>query len=154
MSKAFTSEENDEAPIAGRAVERAARGALRPITPEGYARLQQQLSQLVEQGALKPDADASLKHRAALLEATLESVSSVERVVDGTARLGSVVAVDEAGAGRRVYTLVGPDEVDVRAGRVSALSPLGAALLGKRAGDEVEVERPKGTVLLAVLHVD
>lgn len=154
MSKAFTSEENDEAPVAGRAVERAGRGAQRPITPEGYARLQQQLSQLVEQGALKPQADASLQHRAALVQAALDSVAPVERVVDGTARLGSVVAVDEEGAGRRVYTLVGPDEVEVREGRVSALSPLGAALLGKRAGDAVEVERPKGTVLLTVLEVE
>ena len=43
-----------------------------------------------------------------------------------------------------VYTLVYPDEADIEAGRVSAISPLGRALLGRRAGEEIEVVAPMG----------
>ena len=39
-----------------------------------------------------------------------------------------------------------PDEADPTHGAVSVESPLGRALLGKSAGDDVTVERPRGTV--------
>jgi len=44
------------------------------------------------------------------------------------------------------YRLVTPDEADPTHGAVSVESPLGRALLGKSAGDDVTVERPRGTV--------
>lgn len=43
-----------------------------------------------------------------------------------------------------VYTLVYPEQVNVEMGRVSALSPLGRAALGRRVGDEIEIEAPMG----------
>jgi transcription elongation factor GreA len=46
----------------------------------------------------------------------------------------------------RVYRIVGDDEADVKAGRISYQSPIARALIGKREGDEVAVQTPSGTV--------
>ena len=46
----------------------------------------------------------------------------------------------------RVYRIVGDDEADVKAGRISYQSPISRALIGKRVGDEVAVQTPSGTV--------
>lgn len=46
----------------------------------------------------------------------------------------------------RVYRIVGDDEADVKAGRISYQSPIARALIGKRVGDEVAVQTPSGTV--------
>jgi len=48
---------------------------------------------------------------------------------------------------------VGPDEFDVAAGRISIDAPLGRALLGRREGDEIAVERPKGRVIFTVIGI-
>ncbi len=42
------------------------------------------------------------------------------------------------------YQLVGPDESNIQKGRISILSPLGKALLGKTPGEEIKVETPGG----------
>jgi transcription elongation factor GreA len=42
------------------------------------------------------------------------------------------------------YQLVGPDESDVENGRISIVSPLGRAILGRKPGDELMVEVPGG----------
>lgn len=59
---------------------------------------------------------------------------------------------DEEGRSHR-YRLVGPDEFDAKAGRISVDSPVGRALMGKRLGDEVSVRRPKGELLYTVLEI-
>jgi transcription elongation factor GreB len=72
---------------------------------------------------------------------------------DGVVRFGAWVSLlgDD---GRSVeYQIVGPDEFDVDAGRISMDSPLGSALLGKIAGDEVAVQRPKGDAVFEITGV-
>jgi transcription elongation factor GreB len=59
---------------------------------------------------------------------------------------------DEAGA-RSVYVIVGEDEIDTAGGRISWRSPVGRALLGKRAGEVVVVRRPAGETELEILAV-
>ncbi len=60
--------------------------------------------------------------------------------------LGSLVRLTSLESGRVVeYTLVSQNEVDASAGRISAASPVGQALLGCGIGDEVEVTAPSGT---------
>jgi len=51
------------------------------------------------------------------------------------------------------YQVVEPDAADAGARRISAESPLGRALLGKRAGDEVTVERPRGDAQYIIASV-
>jgi transcription elongation GreA/GreB family factor len=65
---------------------------------------------------------------------------------EGKARLGARVKVSDEGGHEAEYRLVTPDEADPTHGAVSVESPLGRALLGKSAGDDVVVERPRGPV--------
>jgi transcription elongation factor GreB len=58
----------------------------------------------------------------------------------------TVSLVNQEDESKTTYTLVGPDETDVKLGRISVDSPVGLALLGKRPGDVVTVKRPKGEV--------
>jgi transcription elongation factor GreB len=51
------------------------------------------------------------------------------------------------------YQLVGPDETDLRSGKISVDSPVGKALLGKREGDLVTVVRPMGEVDFLLTHI-
>ena len=83
--------------------------------------------------------------RIAELEAVLRNHVIIEEVGgDGSARLGSrVVIADEYGEAE--YQIVGPQEADPRAGRISTQSPVGRALLGARAGERVSVVTPEGT---------
>src|SRR5512138_3732363 len=63
---------------------------------------------------------------------------------DGIVRFGAWVELVDGDGQRVEYRIVGPDEIDASAGRISMDSPLGSALLGKCHGDEVAVRRPKG----------
>ena len=51
------------------------------------------------------------------------------------------------------YSIVGSNEVDALANKISDMSPIGKALIGKRAGDEVTVEAPGGLIHLRVVEV-
>jgi transcription elongation factor GreB len=60
---------------------------------------------------------------------------------------------DEEGATVR-YRLVGPDEFDAKAGRISVDSPVGRALMGQTLGADVSVKRPKGDAIYTILSID
>lgn len=71
----------------------------------------------------------------------------------GAVRAGAFVTLlDEAG-GHAEYQIVEPEAADAAARRISAESPLGRALLGKRAGDDVVVERPRGAAKYEIVSV-
>jgi transcription elongation factor GreA len=58
---------------------------------------------------------------------------------------GSTVTVADEESGREdTWTLVGPTEANVADGKLSAESPVAKALMGRRAGDEFEVQTPRG----------
>lgn len=148
------------------------------ITPAGLRRLERQLLELSGPGrhalaqrlrdarATMSDTHegpeyADLLQEADLLEgriAELMARIAELRVVDvrrrprGLVTIGSEVVVDLGGELRR-FTVVGSDEADVLAGRISTQSPLGAALLGHRSGDPVEWEAPSGTERGRVVRV-
>lgn len=66
--------------------------------------------------------------------------------------LGSTVKV--AGPiGEVVYDLVGSNESNPMEGKISDQSPIGASLIGKRAGDAVQVETPGGMIEMTILEV-
>jgi transcription elongation factor GreA len=65
---------------------------------------------------------------------------------------GAVVSVKNVATGKVMeYTLVGPEDVDVAAGRISSASPIGKSLMGRKPGDIVEAQIPKGTIKLQIL---
>src|SRR5690606_28798217 len=56
----------------------------------------------------------------------------------------TVVLVDEDTEEEKTYQIVGDQESDVKAGRISISSPIARALIGKEVGDEIEVNAPGG----------
>lgn len=66
----------------------------------------------------------------------------------GLVTVGSTVRLAKEGDKTKsyMYMIVGSEEADMTQGKVSNLSPLGAALLGHKEGDSVKVSTPKGTV--------
>jgi len=75
-----------------------------------------------------------------------------QQVGNDMVHLGSTVEVEEDGD-RATYTIVGTAEENIAAGRLSNASPVGRALLGARAGDQVVVQLPGGPVSYRVVRV-
>ena len=73
---------------------------------------------------------------------------------DGRVHFGMFVTVEDGEGEEHRWQLVGSDEWDVNEGKISVLSPIGKALLGKEVGDDVEVRRPKGDLELTILAVE
>jgi transcription elongation factor GreB len=63
---------------------------------------------------------------------------------------GAIVDVEDEDGGHRTYRIVGPDEANPGQGCVSFQSPLGRALLKKKIGDVVTVQRPAGEIELQI----
>jgi transcription elongation factor GreA len=73
---------------------------------------------------------------------------------DGRARIGATVTV-EVGGRTKTYAITGGQESDPAQGRISHVSPLGQALIGRRAGDTVTVKGPTGAEIeYKVMHVE
>ena len=72
----------------------------------------------------------------------------------GTVSLGSKVDfIDDETGELNTYEIVGTTEADVEAGRISNESPIGNALLGRKAGDKVNVTVPVGVISITVKKV-
>lgn len=71
---------------------------------------------------------------------------------EGGIRVGSKVVVEVRGK-EKAYEIVGSNEVDLAAGRISNESPIGSALLGHKKGDDVNVETPGGTNTYKIVDV-
>jgi transcription elongation factor GreB len=68
-------------------------------------------------------------------------------------RFGAWVRLEDEDGKVVEYRIVGSDEIDLGRRLISIDSPVARALLGKREGDEVIVNRPKGEITFAVLAV-
>lgn len=101
------------------------------------------------------------KNEQSLLEGRILTLGAMLRnavlIEEGARQVGVVgvgVSVRVDGPdGDETYAIVGPAEADPLQGRISNESPLGRALLGHRAGDEVEWSSPMGTSRLKILAV-
>jgi transcription elongation factor GreA len=85
-----------------------------------------------------------LDGRVQTIEAMLRNAKVMETTVGDVIGLGSTVTIRDE-FGESTYVIVGPVEADVAAGRISMVSPLGAALMGRTVGDEVSFSSPGGT---------
>ena len=73
----------------------------------------------------------------------------------GTVTLGSVVKVRDLDEGYEdEYTIVGSQEADPMAGRVSDDSPFGRGLYGHVAGDKIDVDAPAGVLHFEIISVE
>jgi transcription elongation factor GreB len=149
VSKAFT---NEDTPTPDDAEALPPRAAALPITPAGLARLQQELADLTRANR-NGGSEVGLR-RARVIAQALASIYVLEpSAPDGRVAFGARVTLEDATGQAIAYEIVGPDEVDVAAGRISIASPVGQALLGKREGDVVVLRRPKGDARVTVVSV-
>ncbi len=146
------------------------------LTPEGRDRLEEELRELVENrrpvivqrvATARAEGDLSenfayhdarqelglLDGRVQTIEATLRNAQVLETTVGEVVGLGSTVTIRDE-FGESTYVIVGPVEADVAGGRISMVSPLGAALMGRTVGDEVSFGSPGGTrsAIIAAVH--
>ena len=114
-----------------------------------------------ELGDLRENADYEAARREqSFLEGRVAQIEEMIRsvvVIDDIARshvvgIGSVVTVEHDGA-REIYTVVGRAEAKPAERRISDTSPLGRALIGAAAGDEISVQAPSGSRAYLVVEV-
>ena len=75
-------------------------------------------------------------------------------LANGKVGFGSTVTLENLNNGGQVtYQIVGPDESDISSGKISIASPLGKALIGKEAEDEVTVRTPGGAKSYTILKI-
>jgi transcription elongation factor GreA len=76
---------------------------------------------------------------------TAEIIDTSKLTNTGKVVFGAVIELeDQEGAHRVTYQVVGEDEADIRAGRISITSPIARAIVGKSEGDVVDVAAPGG----------
>lgn len=73
---------------------------------------------------------------------------------DGRVVFGATVELEDVESGESVtYQIVGEDEADIKAGKISVSSPIARALIGKHAGDTAHVQAPGGVRQYEILDV-
>jgi transcription elongation factor GreA len=150
-----------------------------PMTPEGFTRLTAELKRLKieerpaiikaiadarEHGDLSENAEYhAARERQGFVEGRvleLEDKLSRAEVIDIKNQSGSrvmfgahVALVDEETEEKAKYQIVGPEEAEIQNGLLSIQSPLAKAILGKEAGESVEVSTPRGMRYFEILEV-
>jgi transcription elongation factor GreA len=151
-----------------------------PMTISGHARLEEELRNLKSvdrpaiiqaiaearsHGDLSENAEYhAARERQSFIEGRildLEDKASRADVLDttkisgDTIKFGATVKVEDEDSGeRKTYQIVGEYEADFEKGRLALTAPLSRALIGKKAGDSVEVITPKGSKIYAVLQIE
>ncbi len=150
-----------------------------PMTPEGHAQLKDELQRLKSQerpaiikalaearehGDLSENAEyhaarerqSFIEGRVMELEDKLARADIIETHGQDHARImfgARVRLIDEETEEEVTYQIVGADESDIAQGRLSVTSPVAQALIGKEAGDSIEVSTPRGVRHFEILEV-
>jgi transcription elongation factor GreA len=147
------------------------------LTQEGFDKLKEELAYLLtvkrpqiaehiriakEDGDLSENAgyeaakneQAFVEGRIMFLESVLKSAEIIQndQAADWVS-LGCEVTVQEEGYEPESFQIVGSTEADPSQGRISNVSPLGQALMGKRVGEVVEVNTPGGLSAFTILGI-
>ncbi len=141
-----------------------------PFTKEGYEALKKELEHLktVERpqnikaievarahGDLSENAEFhAAKERQSFIEGRVNELGyklnsadiiDISKLSKDAVVFGSRILLENLDTGETIeYQMIGPDESNIEAGRISVSSPLGRALIGKKPGDEVVIQAPGG----------
>lgn len=121
-----------------------------------FARSLGDLSENSEYDAAK-DEQGQVAARISELEELIQSAEIIDEseMDENVANLGSTILLyDEEFEEEVEYAIVSTNEADAINGKISDRSPIGAAMIGKTVGDEVEVETPGGVIRFKVLRVE
>ncbi len=127
-------------------------------------RISAQIAEARDKGDLSENAEYdAAKEAQGLLElkiAKMEEVMANARIVDESQLdmskvliLSKVKLRNPANKMEFTYTLVAEQEADLKTGRISVSSPIGRGLLGRSAGEIVEIHVPNGTMKLEILEI-
>lgn len=147
------------------------------ITEDGKRELEEELQYLIGQRAViaQKIADArdfgdlsenaeydSAREEQGLVETRIAEIEDILQNAEiitagpsnGTVQVGHVVEVAVSGSKKTIkYHIVGSVEADPLEGKISDESPIGSALLGRRVGDKVSVDTPKGEMEYEIISV-
>lgn len=147
------------------------------ITKEGYKKLQEELKELKEEklpdiidkiekakelGDLSENAEyhdakdqqGMINSRIREIENILKTAIITEKTNDqGRINIGSTFIVQDQNNLKKEYSIVGFNEADPINGKISNESPMGEAFIGKKAGDVVDVEIPRGILTYKIIDV-
>lgn len=164
MSRAFTKESDDDL-MAGELPERPLSAHPNYVTPHGLEQLQaraRELQELHEKLAAQSADDSTAKHKLREIERDQRYLKAqLERamVVDAAgqprdeAHFGATVRMLDADGKEHRFTIVGDDEADVAAGKISWASPLAKAMIGAKVGDTVKWQRPAGETEIKIVEI-
>ena len=136
-----------------------------PMTPQGHAALEAELKQL--KSVDRPRITASIAEareqqgfceaRIRDIEAKLGGAQVIDPTTlpkDGRVIFGVSVVIENMDTEEeKQYKIVGDDEADFKAGKISVNSPIARGLIGKSEGDEARIETPKGVVEYEIMKV-
>jgi transcription elongation factor GreB len=176
MNKAFTKEqdhEDDDDPV-----EPVRPRGTQHITPEGFRALEAELKRLwtverpriteevavaAAQGDRSENAEyiygkkklREIDRRIRFLRKRLDAVNVVEPPKQNTDKIffGAWFTIEDEDGAQMSYRIVGTDEVDLAARKISVASPVAQALIGKSTGDSTVIQRPKGPTEVTVIRV-
>lgn len=137
---------------------------LHELKTKGRAEIAREISEAREKGDLRENAEydaakeaqGKLEARIANLENTLANARILDDDAIDTSKafiLSTVRVLNKKFKKEFNYTLVSPNEADIKAGKISVESPIGKALLGSAAGETVVVNAPAGKIELEVLEI-
>ena len=120
------------------------------------ARAQGDLSENAEYDSAR-ERQSFIEGRISELESKLANAQIIDpKLLDAEGRIvfGATVELEDMKSGEKaVYQIVGEDESDIKVHKISVSSPIARALIGKYAGDQVEVRAPGGVREYEVLDV-
>jgi transcription elongation factor GreA len=97
------------------------------------------------------ETQAEVEDRIGRLENLLKNATIMSAAGGEIITVGSTVRLTKDGENKSyLYTIVGSEEADMTQGKVSNMSPLGAALLGHKEGEKITVNAPKGSVTYTI----
>lgn len=120
------------------------------------------IEQAKEMGDLSENAEYhDAKDQQGLLEARVAEIEEIlkkaiiagKTIDDGLINMGTKFSVKDKNGNIRELAIVGYNEADPTAGKISNESPMGKAFFNRKAGDRVEVEAPSGTIVFDVVKI-
>jgi transcription elongation factor GreA len=137
---------------------------LNDLRTKGRADMARQISEARDKGDLSENAEYdAAKDAQGLLEmkiSQLEELIANAKVIDESqlstdkvSILSKVKIKNTKNGAIMTYTLVGEEESDLKAGKISIKSPIGSGLMGKVIGDKVEIQVPAGKVEFEIIEI-